>query len=251
MTTSRILTILISFMVLSCNNKTDKISNGKKTNRKVVLQDSVKNKTDETFLISDTIKRFSVDDYPVTNKMIAKQKVDNYSSFKKKSGQIYSYDKAWFSNDSLGQTLVFEVYTDYHRLVTYLFYNEGIPGDLINRVGLHFDDGGLASQKQKLKGFNGFLKQATKINCSYFISDKGFKLGNSKHKAIDIYGQPDRQSINNGMEKLEWDFIGDIFYDGKTDLRGKPLAKDSFGNQVVMYFSNGKLIGQILHNDIP
>lgn len=68
--------------------------------------------------ISDTIKRFVVDDYPVTNEMLI-DKTSNNSSYKKQSGQTYSYDKAWFGNDTLKQTLVFELYTDYHRMVIY------------------------------------------------------------------------------------------------------------------------------------
>jgi len=53
------------------------------------------------------------------------------------------------------------------------------------------------------------------------------------------------------MEELEWNFIGDVFYDGKSDLHGKPLAKDSFGHHVIMYFKKSRLIGLILYNDIP
>ena len=116
---------------------------------------------------------------------------------------------------------------------------------------LHIDGGKLASEEQKLKDFNGFLKQTTKISSTYFITEKGFRLGDTKQKAIDVYGKPDKQTLIAGVEKLEWEFVGDVFYDGKTDLKGKPLAKDSFGHQIVMYFKNGKLIGQILHNDIP
>ncbi|MDZ7615201.1 MAG: hypothetical protein U5K51_17010 [Flavobacteriaceae bacterium] len=76
------------------------------------------------------------------------------------------------------------------------------------------------------------------------------KLNDTQTKAIDNSGKPDKQSISNKIEKFEWEFVGDTFYDGKTNLKGKPLAKDSFGHQIVMYFKNGKLIGQVLHNDI-
>jgi len=116
---------------------------------------------------------------------------------------------------------------------------------------LDTESGEVASEKQKRKDFDVFLKQTTKISSAYFTSDKGFKLGNKKQKANDIYCTPDKQSMNIGVEKLEWEFIGDTFYDGKTVLKGKTLEKDSFGDRIVMYFKNGKLIGQILHNDIP
>jgi hypothetical protein len=252
MTKLQTLIIAISFGLLSCNsNRNEAIVNNE--NVKVdssAIDSTPKPQQQTTVFISDTIKRFVVNDYPVPDKMLA-NKISNYSSYKKQSGQTYSYDKAWFSNDTLKQTLVFELYTDYHRMVTYLFDRNNIPTDLINRMELNIDGGEPASEKQKLKDFNGFLKQTTQINSTYFITDKGFRLGDTKQKAIDNYGQPDQQSISNGIEKFEWEFIGDTFYEGKTDLKGKPLAKDSFGHQVVMYFKNGKLIGQILHNKIP
>ena len=252
MTTLQTLTIIISFGLISCNNnRTDTtIKNENVKVDTISIDTTLKSKQKTPVVISDTIKRLVVDDYPVTNEMLA-DKTSNNSSYKKQSGQIFSYDKAWFSNDTLKQTLVFELYTDYHRIVTYHFYSNNIPTDLINRMELHIDGGELASEKQKLKDFSGFLKQTTKINSTNFITDKGFRLGDTKQKAIDNYGKPDKQSMSNGIEKIEWEFIGDTFYDGKTDLKSKPLAKDSFGHQVIMYFKNGKLIGQILHNDIP
>ena len=252
MTTLQTLTIAISLGLLSCNNNRTETT-VKKENVTVDSSstDSVlKSQQQTAFIISDTTKRLVVDDYPVSNAMLS-DKTSNNSSYKKQSGQTYSYDKAWFSNDTLKQTLVFELYTEYHRMVTYHFYSKDIPSDLINRMELHIDGGELASEKQKLKDFDGFLKQTTKINSTYFTTDKGFRLGDTKQKAIDTYGNPDKKSISNGIEKFEWSFIGDTFYDGKADLKGKPLAKDSFGHQIVMYFRNGKLIGQILHNDIP
>ncbi|MBP8994803.1 MAG: hypothetical protein KBG30_13485 [Bacteroidales bacterium] len=241
MTTLQTLTFILTLGLFSCNGKTENSA----TKNENVLSD-----IQVVVSIPDTIKKFVVDDYPVTNEMLA-DKTSSNSSYKKQSGQTFSYDKAWFSNDTLKQTLVFELYTDYHRLVTYHFLDNDIPTDLINRMELHIDGGELASDKQKLKDFSGFLKQTTKINSSYFITDKGLRLGDTKQKAVETYGNPDKQTITDGIEKLEWLFIGDTSYDGKTDLKGKPLADNSFGHQILMYFRNGKLIGQILHNDIP
>jgi hypothetical protein len=241
MTTLQTLTFILTLGLFSCNGKTENSA----TKNENVLSD-----IQVVVSIPDTIKKFVVDDYPVTNEMLA-DKTSSNSSYKKQSGQTFSYDKAWFSNDTLKQTLVFELYTDYHRLVTYHFLDNDIPTDLINRMELHIDGGELASDKQKLKDFSGFLKQTTKINSSYFITDKGLRLGDTKQKAVETYGNPDKQTITDGIEKLEWLFIGDTSYEGKTDLKGKPLADNSFGHQILMYFRNGKLIGQILHNDIP
>lgn len=244
--------IAISLSILSCNNHRTETAVKKKnvTADSLSADSALKSKQQAAAIISDTVKWIVVDDYPISNAMLS-DKTSNYSSYNKQSGQTYSYEKAWFSNDSLKQTLVFELYTDYHRMVTYHFYSNDIPTDLIKEMELHIDGGELASDQQKLKDFDGFLKQTTKINSKYFTSKKGFSLGNSRQKAMDTYGKPDKISIRNGIEKIEWSFIGDSIYNGKADLTGKPLAKGSFGHHIVMYFRNGKLIGQILQNNIP
>jgi hypothetical protein len=115
----------------------------------------------------------------------------------------------------------------------------------------HVKGGGLATDEQKIKYMKGFLNQTKKIDQVYFSTNKGFRLGDSKFKAIKVYGQPDSVSTTKGIERCEWDFIGDIFYDGKTDLKGKPVAKNSYGHQAIMFFKANKLIGIIFHNDIP
>lgn len=252
MTTLKTITIPIFIGLLSCNNyrtETDTNSQNAKVNS-ITNDTALKSEQNSTVVISDTIKKIIVDDYPITNAMLLRQSEHN-PYFEIKSGKSISHDKAWFGNDTIMQTLVFELYTDYHRLVTYHFLNNDIPTDLINRMELHIEGGELASDKQKLKEFGGFLKQTTKINSPFFITDKGFRLGDTKQKVVRTYGNPDKQAITDGIEKLEWSFIGDAFYDGKTDLKGQPLADNSFGHQVIMYFRNEKLIGQILFNDIP
>ncbi len=247
-----VLKVIVLFGILSCNNnKSDKVIKNENVKLFVLPNDTAfKSKQQMTDVVSVTINAISVDDYPVTNEMLEGKKEDQ-SSHKMQSGQTYSYDKVWFSNDTLKQTIVFELYTDYHRMVTYHFYNNNIPADLINIMELNIDGGELASEKQKQKDFNGFIKQTAKINSSYFVSEKGFRLSDTKQKAIDIYGKPDRYSMKDESEKLEWDFIGDKLYESKTSFKDKPFAKNSFGYKIIMYFSNGKLIAQILHNDIP
>jgi hypothetical protein len=252
MKTLQILTFFLTFGFLSCNNNvTTTNKNISSSNKFEVKDSSLQPISKDTILINDTIKRFDVDDFPVTYEMIAEQKMDNNSSYSKTSGKTKSLDKTWFTNDTLKQTLIFELYTDGHRLVTFHFYNNEIPTELIDRIELHTSEGELASKQQKRNDFKGFLTQSIKINSKYFITDKGLKLGDNKQKILKLYGQPDKRTTNNGIEKLEWNFVGDILYDGKEDLKGKPLAKDNYGHQAYLFFKNGKLIGQILHNDIP
>lgn len=115
------MTIIISFGLLSCNNRTETTIKNELVKFDFVTIDTIlKPKQINVVSISDTIKRFVVDDYPVTNEMLI-DKTSNNSSYKKQSGQTYSYDKAWFGNDTLKQTLVFELYTDYHRMVFIIF----------------------------------------------------------------------------------------------------------------------------------
>ncbi len=200
-------TILIfTISLFSCNN------HSKETpvkNENVVLDSTTRDTATSTekiekVVISDTIKRFIVDDFPVTDKMLRGK-----TEISIKSGLCFSWGQAWFSNDTLNQILVFELYTDGHRMVIYHCYNNAIPNDLIRQIDLNSAGGDLASEKQKQKDFKGFIKQSIKINSSYFVTDKGFKLGIAKQKAIDQYGNPDTSTIDNGIEKLEWDFVGD------------------------------------------
>jgi hypothetical protein len=241
MTTLQTLIIILTLGLYSCN---EKVENTATKSEKDLSDTKVKVST------PDTTKKFDVDDYCVTNEMLLKQSEHN-PFFEWRSGKTISHDKAWFANDTIKQTLIFELATDYHRFETYHIFNNDIPTDIINRMGLHEDGGELASNQQKLHDFDGFIKQATKINALYFVSIKGFRLGDRKQKAIDTYGKPDKQSTTDEFEKLEWEFVGDQFYDEKTDLKGKPLAEESFGHQIIMYFRNDKLVGQILLNDIP
>ena len=183
---------------------------------------------DNLIYCNDTIPKFVVDNYPVSDEMLAP------NAHFRKSEEISDGEGAWFSNDTLKQTLVFVLYTDYHRMVTYHFLNSDIPAGIINRIELHTSDGELASDKLKQKYFKGFLTQTTKIGRYYFKTSKGFKLGDSKEKAIKVYGKADKTKIENGIEKYEWDLIGDAFYDGKTKLKGNILAENSFGHQTTM-----------------
>lgn len=255
MTTVRASIILILIGLVSCNSSD-------KNSEQQTVSDTIQNIPSDTVkkslsVIGETprwpaegIPSFIVDDYPVTNKMLEPE------AHYRVSGEIIDGEGAWFSNDTLNQTLVFVLYTDYHRLVTYHFLNSDISAGIIKRMELHVTEkdgglGGLATDKQKQKYFKGFLTQTKKISKSYFTTNKGFKLGDIKEKAIEVYSKPDKIETENGIEKYEWDFIGDTFYNETIDLKEKPLAKNSFGHQTIMFFRDNKLIGLMLHNDIP
>jgi hypothetical protein len=199
---------------------------------------------------ADSIKKFTIDNYPVPDEMFGRDvKQDGREIW---SAEIYSSDKIWFSNASLKQALVFEIYTDNFRNIMFNFYTNDTPKALIQFMELHREGGELASNTQKIKNFKGLLKAATGIDKKYFTSIKGLELGDEKNKILKIYGKPDStNTVEDGIEKCEWDFAGDYVYEGNSDLKGKRLAKNSYGNETILFFKNNKLNAVIIHNEIP
>ncbi len=196
--------------------------------------------------IGDSVPTFVVDDYPVTDSMF------KLSKDVLMAAGLRNVDRIWYSNDSLKETLIFEIYTDYFRMNTFHFNNNDIPADLLKRMVLYDESGNYATEENKAKGILSLQKLATPISPKYFITNKGLVLEDNKKKTVDIYGKPDTVSILDGVEKLQWKFIGDIYYyDHKIDLKGKPVAERSFGHVITMFFRNDKLIGLILENEIP
>ncbi len=239
------ITVLLSVAFFSCNNINHQ-SVPKESHREgLVIQGSVETSKE----LTEQLQKFEVDDFPVTDEMFVQEKSES-SARKIKSEDLSSYDKVWFSNDTLKQNLIFELYTDYHRLVTYCFYNDQIPTDIIQRIELHTSNNEIAGIEQKSKAMNGLLSQATVIPSNYFTTHKGFQLGSPKQKAIETYGQPDKEFKQNEVKILEWNFKGDIIDDEKFP-NNKPVAMRSYGHQITMYFAKEKLVGLILFNDIP
>ena len=200
-----------------------------------------------------SITKIKPDDYPVTDSMFE----GNYE--KVVSGEITSLDKAWFTNDTLNQTLVFELYTDFHRLEIYHFYNTNIPSEIIGKIELHVATGPFnnifdtATSKQKHMFFKGFIQSAQRIKQSYFTTLKGLTLGDKKEKALRIYGKPDKYSVSKGIEKYRWHFEGVYSaLESTTKIKtSKPLASGSWGFGVQMYFRAGRLVAMILSNELP
>lgn len=245
--------LLPAIIFLSCNNNQAKNDNTITQIKVDTITSSIKSKLPDTLknvaVITDSAKRFEVDDFPVTNEMLTCN--DNSSTCEVKYKELVSFDKIWFTNDTLKQTLVFEMYTDKFRVAAFLFDNKNITADLIKTIEFNTADGDVAPDKLKSAYFKNFIPLARKINSAYFKSNKGFKLGDPKEKFIRVYGKPDNIETVQGIEEYYWEFIGELLYDGKKDLKNKPLAKDNFGHQVTMFFKNNKLIAFILHNDIP
>jgi hypothetical protein len=245
---------LILFLFSGCGNKS--IQHDNFTNLNTKKNDSVHQKISGIEILPDSIKTITPDDYPVTNEMF--REIYNADQLMKiKSGDIYSISKAWFTNDTLNQTLVFELYTDFHRFFTYHFQNENILDTIISQIKLyHQTTSGYetVSMNEKKPFFSGIIQGSKRISQKYFISNKGLKLNDNRKRLIDIYGEPDKKYPYKDIECNEWSYYGDAIYrvnKNNIDLKGKKLAKNSFGYEVKAYFKNDRLIGIILINDIP
>ena len=209
---------------------------------------SCKNKNDiniQTKLtINDTIKRFVVDDYPVTKEMFSLQKKLLHS------GTVYDVQGIWFSNDTLKQTIVFVLDSEQNRNEIYIFNNDNAFNS-IRMMYLENDSGSsLATDRQIYENYKGFLTQTTIIKSKYFISNKGVKLGSNKQEVIAIYGEPTTTLIEGEYEQLVWSYVGDKSYHNEI-YKGQKIdivAKNSYGHRAVFIFKNDILESVYLEN---
>jgi hypothetical protein len=200
--------ILIACLIISFNsckkNSNNKVEiNAKKINLEI-------NKT-----------KHILDDYPVTENMF-------YNTTSTEIGKVTSRAN-WFSNDQLTETLIFELYTDNHRMFTYHFLNKEVGRELKNLI--HFDfEGQEVKQENEIENhYNDFIKTSKKIDQKCFTSLKGQKLGDSKEKILKQLGSPIEKETLNTIEKYTW---------------GIPT------NKTEMYLKKNKLIAIIIYRDL-
>jgi hypothetical protein len=255
----RYITLLILICLLSC--KTKEVTNSfLDSDNTLVTENRLPNDSVNNQIKFDSIISFDVDDYPVTNEMLYDS---THNAYKRQVGGVFSLDKAWFTDYSLNQTLVFELYTDYWRIITFHFRNDDIPKEIIRDIGLSVSKSRLnnvydtVSYIQKIEAIKGFIKSSQRIDKSYFITKKGFQIGDHVEKAIKIYGKPDRITMEQGIENYQWSFIGDyLLLEGLVDpdtlkQNDRLVAKNSFGHNINMFFRDKNLIGMIIYNEIP
>ena len=190
--------------------------------------------------IISTDTAITIDDYPITEKMLEKKKYIN--------GNVISEEYVWFTNDTLKQSLLFELYTDYHRLSITHFLNDQIPSALYKKL-LPASQIDCDKDNKNCIGFK--LRSADRISKKYFTSNKGVQLNKTKQEVINIYGPADTVLKFKDCEMYFWDFVGDLFIPDSNSKKKKAYAKDSFGYQVMMFFKNDVLIAMTLYNDIP
>ena len=166
------------------------------------------------------------DGFPVTDEMFG----PDINGREIVSGGITSVDKVWFSNDTLKQSLVIELYKDNLRTESFLFYSGDIPEGMLRKMA--FPKVGLAElagMAQKRSYFEGFIQQARQIRANYFVTNKGFRLGMGEEEVTKVYGRPGKISKERGMQVWQWRFAD---------------------HEATMFFQAGRLVGLMLHNDV-
>lgn len=254
----QILLILLTIGLNSCKH-IDKKENtfGVTSNQKDTLTEKLENQNNDERLIY-----FLIDDYPITDEML-KDKTTKNSTYLKQVGDVYSLEKAWFTNDRLKQTLIFQLYTDYHRMEIYHFLNADIPKSIVKKIELSIAENKLkdifksATVEQKINSLNGFIQLSEKTDEKYFTTKKGIKLDSNKKELLKLYDIPDSTLTEEDFEILKWSFTGDYNLTGDfastslNDLKKNKVAKNSFGYIVTAYFKHNKLVAQIIENEIP
>ena len=194
-------------------------------------------------------KFITTDQFPISDNMLGTDANQDGRAIKK--GTVVSLDNVWFGNRVLKQTLIVQLYTDNFRNAFYLLKNNDVPPTLLSNLGLVNEDGDPAPAQDKKKYVADFIKAARETSVHYFKTKKGFKLGDSVNKALNIYGSPAHRSVSNGLAVYEWDFEGDDEGTNTPHQKNTIIARDSYGYHVKMYFRKSILIGLILYNDIP
>ena len=188
-------------------------------------------------------KPYVADNFPVSDKMFGKARANRPVI----TPHLRSENTAWFTNDSLKQTLMFILSSDNDRLYTAGFDNNNLPDEFILRNDLSDENNYHSSGEHSLQYFSEFFNKAKKIDSKYFTSNMGFKIGDVKEKAIDRYGKPDSIKTADGFEKYYWNPVAAQVT--KQHVPEKDLIIIDEKKQFIeMYFKNNKLVVLIFDN---
>ena len=184
------------------------------------------------------------DVYPITKNMLGEVVNKNLNE------EVQTYDQAWFKNDSLNQSIVIELATDYHWYFAWHFYSSELPKPIMNEIEIFKKDESEISDSIKGIYIHSRIDSSKNIDAKYFISKSGHKLGENKSYSLGAYGEPDSTSTEGENEILIWNFSADPkYFDTKKTL--SKYAIDSFGYSITMIYKNDKLIGRIVFDNIP
>jgi hypothetical protein len=158
-------------------------------------------------------------------------------------------DENWFTDDSADQEMLIGTGCDMiiSNVVLYLrnVVPQKIDEDAINNPEIM----GLPRKK---------------IARSFFVTERGLKLGDTKEKAFKLYGKPTIVDKVSGYEKYEWDYVGIEDPEGESVLDFNQYNDDcigrakkgyrftyGFGYKVKLFFKEGKLAALILERELP
>jgi len=221
--------ILLSTLFFSCQQQ--------KNDADVAMKDEDLKSPEEL------VKPFFADNYPVTDKMFGKPTANRPVT----TAHLRSENTAWFTNDSLKQTLMFILFSDNSRIVTACFDNDNAPTEVFSKSDFSDKDNYPASREDRLLYFKEFFGSAKKIDSKFFTSNMGFRIGDLKSKAIKQYGKPDSIKMVEGFEKYYWNPEGAQIT--KQNVPEKDLLLiDEKKQFITMYFKNNKLATMILAN---
>lgn len=221
--------ILLAIFFFSCQQQ-------KKAEDVAIRDEDIKNP-------EKLVKPFFADNYPVTEKMFGKPT----SNRPVITSHLRSENTAWFTNNSLNQSLMFILFSDNSRIVTACFDNDNVPAEVFSNMDLSDNNNYPASKEDRLLYFREFFMSAKKIDDKFFTSNMGFKVGDLKAKAIKRYGKPDSIKTVAGFEKYYWNPPGAQIT--RQNVPEKDLLLiDEKKQFITMYFKNNKLATMILDN---
>lgn len=187
----------------------------------------------------------ATDGFAITPRMLAEARYDAEAP--------YAFDGRWFNADGTDQVLAIEEHTDHHHLKVFLFRKGKAPDALI--AELPFLGQGPTGQRMLAdsvrRHWDRLLRPLNELRPAQLTSRKGFTFGTPERAVIEAYGAPDSTWNDGPYTVRDWHFTGDGAYDGRTDLRGRPLAEGSFGHDVRLWTRGGRLVAYRLHNAIP
>lgn len=221
--------VLLSILLFSCQQQ-------KKEAIVAVKDEDIKSP-------EEMIKPFFADNYPVTENMFGKAT----SNRPVITSHLRSENTAWFTNDSIQQSLMFILFSDNSRIVTACFDNNNIPSEVFSKMDFSDHNNYSASKEDRLLYYKEFFKSAKKIDKKFFTSNLGFRIGDLKEKAITKYGKPDSIKTVEGFEKYYWTPAGAQIT--RQNVPEKDLLLIDIKKQfITMYFKNNKLATMILDN---
>ena len=172
----------------------------------------------------------------------------NISDEKINANRTTNSEVIHFSNKVLKQSLLVQLYTDNFRLHYILFKDDDIPKDLEKEISNYYiDERGVATKNGK------GAEKTVEIGKHLLTSEYGIRLGDNIDQILASKDKADSiAKIDDQIIRYEWNYEGDAegTITGKTK-NGKPRIRNSFGQKIVMYFRDGKLLAMSIHNDIP